>query len=129
MPRTYTLELRIDGDHDREPVLDVLRDAAKHVLSVHPNAKVALFTDDEYFEQHLTVEAKLRAIHKEVDELITGKGELQFSCDALQLAREGLKDALKVVLLGRNEIVDGAATIPPYFIEEVYLAALRNRGE
>ena len=48
MARTYTLELRIDGDHDREPVLDVLRDAAKHVLSVHPNVKVALFTDDLY---------------------------------------------------------------------------------
>ena len=43
-----------------------------------------------------TVEAKLRAIHKEVDKLITGKGDLQFDCNELEVAREGLAGAIKV---------------------------------
>ena len=50
MARTYTLELQIEGDHDREPVLDILRDAVKRVrYSGHPKV-VALFTDDLYVQ-------------------------------------------------------------------------------
>lgn len=46
-----------------------------------------------------SIEDKLKAIHKDVDALIKGTmahGTMQFSCDDLELAREGLKGAIKV---------------------------------
>lgn len=52
-----------------------------------------------------SIEDKLKAIHKDVDALIKGTmahGTMQFSCDDLELAREGLKGAIKVFTRGAD---------------------------
>ncbi len=50
-----------------------------------------------------SIEEKLKAMYKDVDSLIKGTmqhGKMQFSCDELELAREGLKDSIRVFARG-----------------------------